>query len=279
MTLAACAAGAGDRAAPAAPPISAESAANTMTVGMERRAGFLGRAETPDATAVIPPAPREGESRNDLDWAIFRETRALEGSDRWLLARADNDFTPKALLKDFSCAVGADLTPENAPALASLLGRTTIDAGAAAEGAKQVYKRPRPYLHNPGPICIDGGEGLSRSFDYPSGHSSLGWMAGLVLAELAPDRATPVLQRARAYGESRAVCGVHNMSAVEAGRTNAAGVFAALHGSTEFRAAMDKARTEIVSARASGTKPDAAACAREDALTKPLAIGVQGAAK
>jgi acid phosphatase (class A) len=32
---------------------------------------------------------------------------------------------------------------------------------------------------------------------------------GLILAELAPERATPILNRGRAYGESRVVCGVH----------------------------------------------------------------------
>jgi acid phosphatase (class A) len=147
-----------------------------------------------------------------------------------------------------------------------------VDAGAAAEKAKQLYKRTRPYLHNPGNICIDRSEALGKSFDYPSGHSSLGWTAGLVMAELVPDRASEVLARGRAYGESRLVCGVHNMSAVEAGRTNAAGVFAALQSSGEFQAEMTKARAEIAAARASGAKPDAAWCAAEAELVKPLAF-------
>ena len=39
------------------------------------------------------------------------------------------------------------------------------------------------------------------------------------------------------------VCGVHNMSAVESGRTNASALVAALHGSAEFRKDMDAAST------------------------------------
>lgn len=235
-------------------------------------AGFFAPGMAPSALATIPPAPKEGDARNALDWDIFRKTRALEGSDRWVLAQSDDSYKPADLLKDFSCSVGVTLTPDNSPTLASILSRATIDAGLAAEGAKQVYRRTRPFLHNPGNICIARTEGLEKSFDYPSGHASLGWMAGLVIAQLAPDRASQVLARGRAYGESRVVCGLHNMSAVEAGRTNAAGVFAALQGLPEYRAAMDKAQAEFAAARVGSPAPDPAACAKEAELVKPLAI-------
>ena len=49
----------------------------------------------------------------------------------------------------------------------------------------------------------------------------------MILAELEPDRASDILVRARAYGESRVVCGVHNASAVEGGRIIAAAMVAA----------------------------------------------------
>lgn len=236
-----------------------------------RTRGFLTAETTPDAYATIPPAPKEGEPRNDADWAVFRQTRVLEGTDRWKLAQSDNALRPADLLKAFSCAMDADLTPENAPTVAMILGRTTVDAGSAANRAKEIYKRTRPFQHNPGNICIDRDGGIANSYDYPSGHSSLGWAAGLVLSELAPDRTTQLMTRARAYGDSRTVCGVHNWSAVEAGRTNAAGVYAALHGSREFLDAMAKARGEVDAARKT-KKPDAAACAREAELTKPLVV-------
>lgn len=251
-------------AAPARDPAAAASLASAR--------GFLTPETTPDAAAIIAPAPREGELRNDADWAMFRATRLLEGSDRWALAISDDNYRPAALLAAFSCAVGVQLSPENSPALADILARTTVDAGLAAAGAKDVYKRTRPFLHNPGNICIARSAGLDASYDYPSGHGSLGWTAGLVIASLAPDRSTPILARARAFGESRIVCGLHNASAIDAARTNAASVFAALQGSPEYQAAITTARSEIAAARASAAHPDAAACAREAELTKPLAM-------
>lgn len=266
LLLAACATGAVDAEEQAGAP-----APETPVMAMTSR-GYLTPEIMPDAAATIPPAPREGEVRNTADWTIFRATRALEGSDRWALAKSDDSYRPADLLTGFSCAAGVELTPENSPTLAVMMARVSRDAGAAAEGAKQLYKRTRPYLHNEGEICIDRSEGLAKSFDYPSGHASLGWANGLLMAELVPDRATQVLQRGRAYGESRVVCGVHNYSAAEAARTNAAGVIAALHGSPEFQADLAKARAEMAAARASGTKPDAAACAKEFELTKPLPV-------
>lgn len=250
------------------------TAKDPASQGGERAIGYLTPEMTPDAVEIIPPAPKEGEPRNDADWAIFRATRALEDSDpdRWELAKGDDSYKPADLLKDFSCAVGAELTMQNAPTVAVILGRVGTDASNAALNAKNKYQRTRPFLHNEGNICIDRSDGLMKSFDYPSGHSSASWVEGLALAELAPDRATAILQRARSYGESRIVCGVHNWSAVEAGRTNGAAVFAALHGSKEFMADMAKAREELAIARKSGPKPDAAACAKQFDLTKPLAV-------
>ncbi|MEY4785748.1 MAG: hypothetical protein RIR41_3683 [Pseudomonadota bacterium] len=267
--LVACAGGI-SQTTPATPTAMAVAAPAAPTAG--RAAGFLAPATLPNAIATIPPAPKEGDARNALDWDIFVKTRALEGSDRWAMAKSDDSYKPADLLKDFSCAVGVTLTPENSPTLLSIIGRSTIDAGMAAEAAKQLYRRDRPFLHNPGNICIDRNGGIAKSFDYPSGHASLGWTAGLVVAQLSPEIATQVLARGRAYGESRVVCGVHNMSAVEAGRTNAAGVFAALQGSAEYRDALDKARAELAAARTAGGKPDAASCAKEAELVKPLQV-------
>lgn len=269
--LVACAGAVAPSSQPPTQTAIAASMAGAAPAG-SRPAGFLTAETRPDAVATIPPAPKEGDTRNTLDWEIFRKTRALEGGDRWKLAQADDSYRPEYLLSAFSCAAGVSLTPQNAPTLANILSRTTVDAGLAAEAAKQLYQRTRPFMHNEGNVCIARSAGLDASFDYPSGHASLGWMAGLVVAQLVPDHASSILARGRAYGESRIVCGLHNMSAVEAARTNAAGVYAALQGSSEFTAAMATARQEIDAARAAGAAPDAATCAREAELIKPLSF-------
>lgn len=222
----------------------------------------------PDTTAILPPAPAAGGPRYEADRKFFRATRRLKDGARWRLAQADND--QRAIFKDMACAVGVELTLANAPRFTALAGAVLHDVSRATNTPKNVYKRKRPYLIDQGPVCVARNQGLDANPDYPSGHTTWGWTIGLILAELAPDRATPILVRARAYGDSRLVCGVHNMSAVEAGRTNASVVVAALHGVKAFRDDLDAARQEVAAARKSGPAPAAPACAAEAALTRSV---------
>ena len=224
---------------------------------------YLG-ASAPDTYKILPPAPVPGTTRYEADRTIFLQTRSLKDSTRW--AMAQGDVNSAAILKGMSCAVGVELTPQNAPKTTALIFRTRTDVSRATNHPKDIYKRQRPYLIDEGPTCVDKTADLAQSPDYPSGHNTWGWTVGLILAELAPDRATEILSRAKAFGESRLVCGVHNLSAVEAGLMNGSIVVAGLHGSEEFRKDMDAARKEVAAARRAGPAPDPAMCAKEAEL-------------
>lgn len=227
--------------------------------------GYLSAATAPDTIRILPPAPTPGTTRYEADRTIYLATRALKDSPRWALAQ--NDVDEHAILKDFACAVGVELIPQSAPRTVALLRKMRFDIRQAVNRPKDFYQRKRPYLIDPGPTCVAQDASLAASPDYPSGHATWGWSAGLVMAELAPDRATDILVRARAFGDSRVVCGVHSLSAIEAGRANASAVVAALHGSPDFRRDLDAARREVAAARKAGPAPDPSACAQEAALT------------
>ncbi len=203
-----------------------------------------------DFARVLPPAPAAGSPRDAADRAIFRQTRALAGSPRWTMAQGDADFSTGAVLADFSCAVGAPLDLATAPATADLLRRLAPDIVHAVFPAKAAYGRRRPYLVDKGPLCVKRGPVLDLDYDYPSGHATVGWTAGLLLAMAAPDRAEAILARARAYGESRVVCGVHNASAIEAGRLLASAIVARRVADPDLAAAIRAAAGEEIAAPA-----------------------------
>jgi acid phosphatase (class A) len=248
----------------AAPAVKTKPAPATMAPASPAPpTPYLGDA-APDTYKILPPAPVAGDTRYEADRTVFLSTRKLKDTPRWSMAQFDANQS--GILKGMSCALGVELTSKNAPKTTAMIFRMGRDVSRATNHPKDIYKRQRPYLIDEGPICVDKTADLAKSPDYPSGHNSWGWSVGLVLAELAPDRATEILSRARAFGESRLVCGVHNLSAVEAGRLNASIVVAGLHGSEAFRKDMDIARKEVAAARKAGPAPDPAECAKEAEL-------------
>ncbi len=212
-----------------------------------QRTPYLTGSAKVDLFLVLPPAPSNGDLRDGMDRAVFKATRLLEGSERWKMAKSDDASETPALMKDFWCALGAAPTPENAPRLNILITRAGVDSALSAADAKNKYNRKRPFVVDKGAVCKGGPD--EDSPDYPSGHSTVGWTVGLILAEIAPDRAGSVLARARAYGDSRVFCGWHNVSAVEAGRIGGSAIFGALHSSKEFREDLAAAQAEVLALR------------------------------
>jgi acid phosphatase (class A) len=258
--------GAGDVAAQSGTTAAAPPAPLAGTTGAPRRVGYLTPGTAPDILRVLPPPPAEGDVRDTADLAVFRSTRRFEGSARWTMAQRDNAVGTPALLQAFSCALDAVISPADAPALMRLLSQSSVDAGASSTSAKNAWKRKRPYQRETGAVCLAQPE-IERltnaSPDYPSGHATAAWMTGRLLAEVAPNRATEILERARMFGESRVVCGVHHMTAVDAGRLTAESVLSALHAVPAFRSDLDAAREEV--SRLRYTKPDPQACAADAA--------------
>lgn len=221
-----------------------------------------------DGLALLAPPPADGSARAEAELQIFHDTRALEGSARWALAAEDAEGDPAHILGAFNCAAGVEITPDSAPATAALIGRAMIDAGGIIGSAKSHFARPRPVLVAEGPTCVPVSEGFAASGSYPSGHSTVGWMYALILAELMPDRAAEIMARGRAYGESRVVCGVHYPSDVEAGRLTATAVFAALQSDADFAADREVAAAELATLRPSTSAPDSASCAASDEASR-----------
>jgi acid phosphatase (class A) len=222
-----------------------------------------------DARDHLGPPPAKGSPASEKDRQIFLATRKLEGTPRWAIAQADDDKA--ALLADYTCALGYTPTAERNPKLVAMLARMRRDATAAVSAAKMKYRHPRPYRSEKGAICIKPPPGFSLTPDYPSGHATWGWTVGLLLAEAAPDRSEAVLARARAFGESRVICGVHNASAVEAGRKTAENLVAALWSSEAFKSDLAGVRAELDATRAQASPPDPARCTAEaNLLSAPL---------
>jgi len=217
---------------------------------------------------LLPAAPKAGTPRYEADRQVFQATRKLEGTPRWALAQQDVDYATPTLMADFSCAMGVPLDAAKLPKLAALIDATSSAADVSTGPAKKANQRQRPFLIDPGATC-QSTDRLKNSFDYPSGHATRGWAVGLVLTELAPDRASDLLLRSRAFGDSRVVCGVHNLSAIEAGAMNGAAVVAVLHASPAFQVSLAEAKRELDAYRGANPAATDTRCSAEKALIEP----------
>lgn len=216
--------------------------------------GYLKAGEAPNALNYLPPAPADDSERGRADLAVHMQTRALQGTERWAIALADNEIETPSAPRAFDCATGVRFVPEQMPTLTYLLARMLPDLETIQTPAKQGYFRTRPFVAHETPICLAAEPWLGRSGSYPSGHSAVGWAWALTLAELAPDRADAILKRGLAYGESRVVCGVHFPSDIDAGRVVGATIVTALKANPQFQADFVVARAEFERARAAQTE-------------------------
>lgn len=231
--------------------------------------GYLPAGSWVNSLELLPPPPAPGSAAQAADDAAFQASRKLKDSPRWQLAAKDAELMFPKAADAFSCALGITISAESTPHLNMLIRRSLADAGLATYRAKDSYKRQRPFMAANDAICTPSEEAsLRKDGSYPSGHAALGWAWGLVLTEVAPDRANALAQRAYAFGQSRVVCGVHWQSDVDAGRLVASVAVAQLHSNPEFNAQLSEARKEYQAARAAGA-PLLQSCAAEvSALTK-----------
>ncbi|MFC6283840.1 MULTISPECIES: acid phosphatase [Polaromonas] len=247
-------------------PISAAEVGE-VRAGSGYLKGYLAPAELPDSLALLPPPPAEGSAALAADAATFRTLTALQGTPRGALAVQDANLRFPKAAETFSCALGLPISEEATPNLNMLLRRTLTDAGIATYKAKDKYQRTRPFVVFKAPSCTPREEAaLAKDGSYPSGHSAAGWAWAMVLTEVAPERSDALLQRGRAFSQSRGICGVHWQSDIEAGRLIGAATVARLHANPVFNAQVDAARLEVARARAQGSTPGRDCAAEAAAL-------------
>ncbi|MET4682267.1 phosphatase PAP2 family protein [Brevundimonas faecalis] len=232
--------------------------------------GYLSAAAIRSLADAVPAPPPVGSPTDQADKARSDRFRALEDSDRWLLATAHAELRPPLALQHFDCALGLRLGSTETPNLNRLMQRLFDDSDAAAELVKARAFRPRPVGDDPSRRpCQTVSEAGRKSASYPSGSSTVAAVYGEAFAALEPERASEVRRIAHEMGLSRLVCGMHYPSDVATGETLGKSVFAAAVGTPGFADDLAAARLELAAVRATGlTSPG---CASERlALATPL---------
>jgi acid phosphatase (class A) len=198
-----------------------------------REPSFVSPAQT--QVLNILPAPPTNDS--EITKAELAELHALESSRTEAQSRQAiwDDENEHIFL--FASVLGEKFTAEALPAVAAFSKRVRNDEGLNAAPAKAGFNRIRPYN-------LD--KTLKTKDDsYPSGHTTTGFLLGLALIDMVPEKRDVILARAEQYGHNRLVCGVHYASDIPASRLVAYTVHAIMKQHPAYQAEMVAARTEL----------------------------------
>jgi len=237
--------------------VLAEEAATKITDPHFKLApGYLNPADLPLRLALLGAPPKPDSAALARDEEARRAALALRGPAREALAATDAELSFPGPANTFSCAMGTQISEKTTPHLYTLMQRTLTDAGGSTYAGKNAYNRTRPFVVHDEGTCRKDMEPLLRTDgSWPSGHSAAGWAWGLILAEVNPARATELMTRGLAYGQSRVICNAHWQSDVDAGRIMGAATVASLHSNPAFLKDLAAAKEEIQAAQKAGNTP------------------------
>ncbi len=203
-----------------------------------------------DSVALLPPPPSIEPVEQAADLAAVRAAFAATPERERHRAEVEAALVPER----FAPALGKWFVPGRLPKTAHLLERAKLCARAPVHTAKEYWKRQRPYELD---ASLRFGRKPESSYSYPSGHSTVGTLLALVLAELVPDRREAILAIGRRIGWDRVRTAKHFPSDVYAGRTLGQAIFRALQANPEFCHDLEAAKAEIAAARQTTSVPAA----------------------
>ena len=198
---------------------------------------FVSKA-TVDLLALLapPPGPQSSLTLAELD--ELRQIQKTRTPERVAVAKADVEETVFRL----TIVLNKPLAAEQLPKTVALFKKLTVDEEFATDLAKKGFGRPRPYAVTSDlqPVCP-----LSKSGAYPSGHATIGYYMGVVLAAMVPEQREAIFARTQEFAESRLVCGVHYRSDIEAGRIAGTVLAAVAMDHPQFKVEFSEARGEL----------------------------------
>jgi acid phosphatase (class A) len=196
-----------------------------------------------DPGLLLPPPPTDDSVAGRDELAELHRIDQARTAAEVEQAKHDDHVKDVTIFAD---AVGPGFDLARLPATAALFRTVRAEEKAAADRAKDHFRRTRPWivdtsLHS----CFTDDEPQSS---YPSGHTTMGYAMGAILARLIPSRAPAIMARAANYARARLVCEVHFPSDVAAGQAYGMMVAERLMQLPAFRAQYDAAAAELSAA-------------------------------
>ena len=192
-----------------------------------------------DRTIPPPPSPDTMEYKHELEFMKAR-IKKLNATQK---ALAVSDATNESVAFFSDILPGFDLN--KLPKTKSLFDKVKYNAGYESKLFKNHFMSKRPYQVDPDIHACVAPKPSNLDRSYPSGHTTMGYAMGIVLANLIPEKSKEIMERSRLYGENRVNCGAHFPSDVTGGQVLGTLVAKELIRNQDFKLLMNEARDEL----------------------------------
>ena len=215
------------------PAMAADPVAGVVYVGKDRV--YIDPAKF-DSTRYMSPPPVGAEAEEDmLIVERWQEKRTSAMAAKTVLDSEQSVFV-------VSDIIGAQFAPANFPLAQTFFTAVYKSESHLNKQGKKRWARLRPPGQNADikPVSRFANQGA-----YPSGHATFGWLTGIVLADMIPEKRDEIMMRARAYGLNRVIGGAHFPSDIEAGRILASICAVEMRNNPAFLADFAAAKREV----------------------------------
>lgn len=189
-----------------------------------------------DSTRFLAPPPGAEVARREIEWMLELQGRRTPEQ----AARSAADLEQSVFR--FADVMGPKFTVQNLPTAAKFFKRLYRTESAFNKQGKDKWNRPRP------PVVDKRLEPVAKyasSGSYPSGHSAFGFLTGIALADMVPEKRVEIFERAKEFGDNRVLGGVHYPSDIEAGRQLAVMIAVLAQQNADYREDFTAARAEV----------------------------------
>lgn len=194
-----------------------------------------------DWAKILPPPPAAGSDEAKADLAAVLEAQKTRTPEE--IARCKAEAPANAFY--FKKVLGNWFNAKSLPVTATLMEQALIDANNVSETAKAHYKRPRPYVADSRVHPVLAPE---KAASYPSGHAVRGIVWATLLSEMFPEHKDELMAAGKQFGDDRVIAGMHYPSDVAAGQKLGAAIAQKLLDDPAFKADLEKAKDECLSA-------------------------------
>jgi acid phosphatase (class A) len=202
-----------------------------------------------DPARLLPAPPADGSEAQKADLAEVQRLYRIRSPERLAQAQWDDTHETSAL---FAGVIGPGFDLTRLPRTAELLKLVENEQAVSATIAKKHFLRNRPWAIDPSLKACDYKEGANPKTSYPSGHATLGYSVGLILANLMPEKSEAILSRAADYAYSREICAAHYASDTEASHVLGTVVALQLLASPQVAPMLEASRAELRAAHLTG---------------------------